>query len=142
MQHYEKYGPTLLRITLGTIFLAHSAYLKVMVFTIPGTVGFFESLGLPAFSAYAVMFAEIVGGILLILGVRVRETAAVLAIVSLGATWTHSGFGWLFSNQGGGWEYPFFLAITCIVQSLLGTGAWSVSLPGARNGTINGTSTF
>ncbi len=127
MQTYERYGPTLLRITLGIIFLAHSAYLKVVVFTI---LGFFESLGLPAFSAYAVMLAEIVGGILLILGIRVRETAAVLAIVALGATWTHSGFGWVFSNQGGGWEYPLFLTIACVVQTLLGAGAWRASLPG------------
>jgi len=136
MQRYEIYGPTLLRITLGIIFLAHSAYLKLVVFTIPGTVGFFESLGLPAFSAYAVILAEIAGGILLILGVRVRETAAVLAIVALGATWTHSGFGWVFSNQGGGWEYPLFLAIACIVQTLLGAGAWRVSLPG-KTGTVS-----
>jgi len=127
MKGYEIYAPTLLRITLGIIFLAHSAYLKVVIFTIPGTVGFFESLGLPAFSAYAVMLAEIVGGLLLILGVRVRETAAVLAIVAIGATWAHSGFGWVFSNQGGGWEYPLFLAITCGVQMLLGAGAWHVS---------------
>jgi len=130
MQRYEIYAPTLLRIALGIVFLAHSAYLKVLVFTIPGTVGFFESLGLPAFSAYAVMLAEIAGGVLLILGIRVRETAAVLAVVALGATWTHLGFGWLFSNQGGGWEYPLFLAIACLVQMLLGAGAWRASFFG------------
>ena len=125
----EKYGATVLRIALSVVFLAHSAYLKVVVFTVPGTVGFFESLGLPAFSAYLVMAAEIVGGILLILGIRVRETAAVLAVVALGATWTHAGFGWVFSNQGGGWEYPLFLAVACLVQVLLGAGELRVRLP-------------
>ncbi|MDJ0939661.1 MAG: DoxX family protein [Woeseiaceae bacterium] len=129
MNRYEAYGPTVLRIALGIIFLAHSAYLKVFVFTIPGTVGFFESLGLPAVSAYAVMAAEIIGGTLLILGVRVRETAAVLGIVSLGATWAHFGAGWVFSNQGGGWEYPLFLAVACGVQFLLGPGAFRVRFP-------------
>ncbi|MBT8443233.1 MAG: DoxX family protein [Gammaproteobacteria bacterium] len=133
MDKYQQYGPTLLRVSLGIIFLAHSAYLKVFVFSIAGTVGFFESIGFPGLLAYAVLAAEIIGGVMLILGVRVREAAAVLAIVSLGATWVHLGAGWLFSNQGGGWEYPLFLAIACMVQMLLGPGALRVRLPtGAR----------
>lgn len=119
----QDYGATLLRISLGVIFLAHSAYLKVFVFTIPGTVGFFESLGLPAISAYTVLLAEIAGGLMLFLGVRVREVAATLAVVSLGATWVHSGAGWLFTNSGGGWEYPLFLTVACLAQGLLGPGA-------------------
>ena len=129
MNRYENYGPTVLRIALGIIFLAHSAYLKVFVFTVPGTVGFFESLGLPGLSAYLVLGAEIIGGTLLILGLRVRETALVLAVVSLGATWAHLGAGWVFSNQGGGWEYPLFLAVACVVQAMIGPGALSLNLP-------------
>ena len=128
MNRYENYGPTVLRIALGIIFLAHSAYLKVFVFTVPGTVGFFESLGLPGLSAYLVLGAEIIGGTLLILGLRVRETALVLAVVSLGATWAHLGAGWVFSNQGGGWEYPLFLAVACVVQAMIGPGALSLNL--------------
>ena len=126
MQHYSNYGPTVLRIALGIIFLAHSAYLKVFIFTIGGTVGFFESLGLPGFLAYAVLFVETVGGILLILGVRVREAALVLTTVALGATWAHSSAGWLFTNAGGGWEYPLFLAIASLSVALMGPGALAV----------------
>jgi putative oxidoreductase len=123
MERYEPYGPTLLRVALGVIFLAHSAYLKLVIFTLPGTVGFFESLGLPAILAYAVIAAEIVGGVALILGVLVRPTALVLAVVSLGATWTHLDAGWLFTNEGGGWEYPLFLAVASVAQALMGPGA-------------------
>lgn len=130
MNKYEIYGPTLLRIALGVVFLAHSAWLKLMVYTVPGTVGFFQSIGLPGLLAYGVIAAEIIGGALLILGIRVRESAAVLALVSLGATWTHLGYGWVFSNEGGGWEYPLFLAITCLVQLLLGPGALRARIPG------------
>ncbi len=131
MDKYQEYGPTLLRVSLGIIFLAHSAYLKVFVFSIPGTVGFFESIGFPGLLAYAVLAAEVVGGAFLILGFRVREASAVLAVVSLGATWVHLGAGWLFSNQGGGWEYPLFLAVACVVQMLLGPGALRVRRPAA-----------
>lgn len=132
MNTTEAYGATLLRLGLGTIFLAHRAYLKVLVFTVPGTVGFFESLGLPAIAAYAVIVAEIVGGAMLILGIRVRETALVLGLVALGATWAHWGAGWVFNNEGGGWEYPLFLALTCAVQALLGPGELRISLPVLR----------
>lgn len=127
MNRYEAYGPTLLRIALGVIFVAHSAYLKVFVFTLPGTVGFFESLGLNAPIAYAVLAAEAIGGVLLVLGIRVRETALALAVVAFGATWVHAGAGWVFSNEGGGWEYPLFLGIACIAQALLGPGALTPS---------------
>ena len=129
MNRYEIYGPTLLRVTLGVLFLVHSAYLKLFIFTVPGTVAFFESLGLPGIFAYAVIAAEIVGGILLILGVLVRESAAVLAVISFGATWAHASSGWLFTNEGGGWEYPLFLAMTALVQVLLGPGALRLRIP-------------
>lgn len=127
----QPYGPTLLRVALGVVFLAHSAWLKVFVFTIPGTVGFFESLGLPAMLAYATLAAEAIGGLLLIVGVRVRETATVLGIVSLGATWAHLGAGWLFTNQGGGYEYPLFLAAASFALALMGPGALRLRFPRA-----------
>ncbi len=129
MNDTTPYGAMVLRIALGVIFLAHSAYLKIFVFTVPGTVGFFQSLGLPGAAAYATMAVEIVGGLMLILGVRVREAALALAVVSLGATWAHSGAGWLFTNEGGGWEYPLFLAVASFAQALLGPGAWRLRLP-------------
>lgn len=129
MNRYEIYGPTLLRVTLGVMWLVHSAYLKLFIFTVPGTVAFFQTLGLPGFSAYAVIVTEIVGGILLIAGVRVRATSAVLAVVAFGATWAHADAGWLFTNEGGGWEYPLFLAMTSLVQVLLGPGALRLTLP-------------
>ena len=50
-------------------------------------------------------------------------------VIALGATWTHWGYGWLFSNAGGGWEFPLFLALTCGVQALLGAGELRVKIP-------------
>ena len=56
-------GLTMTRIALGVIFFAHGYFLKVETFTIEGTVGFFESIGLPAIAAYLVIAGEILGGI-------------------------------------------------------------------------------
>lgn len=115
----------LLRLSMGIMFLAHGL-LKVVVFTLPGTVGFFQSLGLPGFLAYATTFAEIAGGILLIVGFKTRIVAWALTPVLLGATWAHLGNGWVFANANGGWEYPLFLTVAGIVVALLGPGRWAI----------------
>jgi putative oxidoreductase len=120
------YGALILRLALGVMFLVHSVYLKLVVFTLPGTVKFFESLGLPAVSAYLVVATEILGGILLLLGWHTRVAAAALIPVVLGATWVHWKNGWLFTNTGGGWEYPLFLAFAALALALSGRSAWSI----------------
>lgn len=121
------YAATLLRVSLGTMFLAHGLILKVFVFTLPGTAQFFGSLGLPEFSAYVVAFAEIAGGAALLLGFRTRLVAAALIPILLGAFWVHSGNGWVFSAANGGWEYPLFLIVASVVQVLLGSGAYALT---------------
>lgn len=123
MSNNTDYGTALLRISLGIIFIAHSLYLKLIVFTLPGTVGFFESIGLPAILAYITFAAEAIGGVALVLGLYSRWAALSLIPIALGATWAHSGAGWVFSNAGGGWEYPLFLAIAAAVVALQGNGS-------------------
>jgi putative oxidoreductase len=118
-------GILILRLSLGVMFIAHGL-LKVMVFTMPGTVGFFESVGFPGFTAYVVVAAEIGGGVLLVLGIETRRVALALVPVLLGATYVHLGNGWVFSNEHGGWEYPLFLTLVTIVQALLGSGQYAV----------------
>ena len=128
MNNNVDFAALLLRVALGIMFLSHGL-LKVMVFTLPGTVGFFESVGFPGFLAYVVTFAEIAGGLLLIAGIGTRAVSIALVPVLLGATYVHFGAGWVFSNENGGWEYPAFLVIATIVQALLGSGRYAVKLP-------------
>jgi putative oxidoreductase len=122
------YAALLLRLALGSMFVAH-ALLKLLVFTLPGTVQFFQSLGLPGALAYVTFAAELVGGVMLILGVGSRWVAAALLPFLIGAAWVHVGNGWLFSAPNGGWEYPVFLIVAAIAQTLLGDGAYAL---GAR----------
>jgi putative oxidoreductase len=119
------YAALLLRLSLGTMFVAH-ALLKLFVFTLPGTAQFFQSLGLPGALGYVTFAAELVGGVLLILGVGTRWVAAALVPIMLGATWAHAGNGWVFSAPNGGWEYPAFWTVTLFVQMLLGDGAFAL----------------
>jgi putative oxidoreductase len=122
------YGALALRLALGIAALAHGL-LKVFVFTPAGTVGFFASLGLPAVAAYAVIAAELLGGLALILGAYVRAASLALVPVLLGALWVHAGNGWMFSAPQGGWEYPAFWTAALIAQALLGPGAYALKLP-------------
>ena len=116
------YAALLLRLSLGVMFIAH-ALLKLVVFTLPGTVKFFETLGYPGFLAYVVFGAELVGGALLVLGVYTRWVSLALIPILIGAAMVHIPNGWVFSAPNGGWEYPVFLAIASVVQALLGDGA-------------------
>lgn len=115
----------LLRFALGAMFISHGL-LKIVVFTLPGTVGFFESLGLPGFLAYVVAYGEVAGGVLLVLGYQARLVAIVLLPTLLGATWVHFGNGWVFSSPNGGWEYPLFLVIAALVVAIAGPGGWAL----------------
>ncbi|APX89155.1 hypothetical protein BV394_05025 [Brevirhabdus pacifica] len=127
-QTQADFAAAVLRITTGVLFLAHG-WLKVSVFTIAGTVAFFESLGLPGIFAYLTIFAEIVGGIALILGIGTRIVSLALIPVLLGAVWAHSGFGWTFSSEGGGWEYPLFWTVVQAVVVVLGRGSFAIRVP-------------
>ena len=117
-----------LRLSSGVLFLAHG-WMKVTLFTIPGTVAFFEGLGLPGFFAYLTILGELGGGLLLIAGVAVRLVSVPLIAILLGSVWAHAGFGWTFSNEGGGWEFPLFWAVVQGVIALLGAGAYALRLP-------------
>lgn len=134
---YAGIGPFITRVSLGIMLLAHSVILKYGVFTLAGTAAYFESIGLPGWTAYAVFAVEVVAGIALIVGIGTRIAAAAVVPVLLGATWAHASNGWLFTNEGGGWEYPLFLALIALAQVFLGTGAFAfgrvLPLPGAAS---------
>ena len=149
------YAALLLRVSLGIMFLAHVG-LKVFVFTIPGFVGYFGSLGLPAILAYAVIALEFFGGLALILGIYAPLVALPLALEMLGtivfALVTCASAGLNAQNdstlyvvsyieaapasqgQGGGWEFPAFWTVGLIALYLLGDGAMALK-PTQRDAT-------
>ena len=121
------YAALLLRLSLGVLFLLHGLYLKVFVFGMAGASQGFAGMGLPAWFAWVVMLYETIRGIMLMLGIYVPLVAAFLGIHMLAATVIgHSANGWLFTNKGGGYEFPLFWAIACFALALLGAGAYAL----------------
>ncbi|MWP61572.1 DoxX family protein [Gilliamella sp. Pas-s25] len=121
----------LLRIALGVMFLAHGLT-KLLVFTPNGTAQYFESLGLPGFVGYLTIAFEIGGGVLLLLGVLTRMISSLAVIQMIVISFIHSVNGWSFSNAGGGWEYPAFMALSAFSLALLGSGRFSVLFKGTK----------
>ncbi|MFZ6746126.1 DoxX family protein [Undibacterium sp. JH2W] len=119
------YGITLLRISLGIMWIAH-ALLKLFVFTLPGTAQFFTSIGYPGFLAYPVFALELLGGIALVLGIYSRQVALALVPIMAVAATVHFDNGWVHTSPNGGWEYPVFLVMTSIAVWLLGDGAFAL----------------
>jgi putative oxidoreductase len=120
------YAALILRLSIGIMLLAHAG-LKFFTFTLAGTAGFFESIGLPGFVAYVTFFTEMVAGTMLVTGFYSRwAAAATIPILAGTIIFVHGSAGWLFSNQGGGWEYPAFLIAASLAQILLGDGAFAL----------------
>jgi putative oxidoreductase len=120
------YAALILRVSLGTMYVAHSLILKYLTFGWDGTVQFFVSLGLPAITAYLTFWGELIGGALLLLGIATRLVSLALIPVLAGALWVHAGNGWVFSAANGGWEYPLFLIVVSLVAALLGDGRYAL----------------
>lgn len=118
----NNYGTTLLRVSLGVMWIAH-ALLKWFVFTLPGTAQFFASVGLPGFLAYPVFAAELLGGFALVFGLYARQVSLVLVPIMAAAAWVHFPNGWVHTSAGGGWEYPVFLTVASLALWLIGDGA-------------------
>lgn len=119
----QSIGVSLLRIHFGIILLAHG-WLKVYVFSIAGTVGYFSSIGLPPIIAYLVIFGELVGGLALILGIQTRLAAALAVPIVFGAAVINGGNGWLHSASGGGWEYAASLTVIAVSLAIMGSGQY------------------
>ncbi|NRG18034.1 DoxX family protein [Rhizobiales bacterium] len=118
-------GAMLLRVSLGIMWIAHAS-LKFFVFGIAGFAGWLESQGLPSIFALPVPLTETILGLAMVLGIYSRYAAILLIPILLVATTIHIGNGWVFSNEGGGWEYPVFLFVAMIVHILIGDGSHAV----------------
>jgi len=114
-------SPNILRIICGAFMFPHMAGKFAAGALSVGTVGFFAKAGFhpPELWVYLAAFAEALTGIALVLGICSRYAslgaAAVLGI-AVYALQTVKGFGWTWNT--GGYEYPVFWAICCIVVAM------------------------
>lgn len=122
-------APLVLRLALGTVFVAHGAQ-KLFGWWggngFQATARFFESqLGFKPGALHAALAGggEFFGGILLLLGLLTRFAAAQAAVIMAVAIWTvhRSAF---FAPAG--MEYPLTLLLIAVALVLTGGGALSI----------------
>lgn len=133
----QPYGPAVLRLAVGAIFVAHGAQKLFGIWGgggLAGTTAFFEQLGLsPAFAlALLVGIVEFGGGVLLILGALTLFAALALAIDIAVAGWiVHLPHGFFLNwtitpGQGHGYEFNLVLLGALICLMLTGPGIFSI----------------
>ena len=121
----QNVGMIILRVVLGFIFAIHG--LQKFQAGLGNIAGFFDSIGIPGFLAYVVAIIELVGGILLILGVGTRVMSALIALVMVGAIFTAKfSVGFIAADGSTGYEYDVALAAIAIYFIFAGAGQYSV----------------
>jgi putative oxidoreductase len=124
----EAYGLLLLRLMLGSLFIAH-LYWKFAI--LPGGVlrwsSGLEANGYPWIVPWYVISAEFAGAILLIPGIYSRWVCLYAIPLMIGAA-----HFWLvrkgFYFTGAGCELPVVWGILLLVQALLGDGPYAVKI--------------
>jgi putative oxidoreductase len=127
--------PTILRLVLGIVFLAHGAQKMLGWFGgygFSGTMGFFtHQLKIPAPLAFLAIATEFFGGLGLVIGLLSRIAAlgiAVEMIVVIFMIHGHFGFfmNWTGQQKGEGFEYHLLTIATSLAILIKGSGAFSV----------------
>ncbi len=136
MKRANDYGITVLRVTLGAVFLAH-AYLGGFIFTPTGLAAFNASKGipLPSITAWFVILGHLLGGISLVLGFLTRLGALVHVVILGGALFfVHLDQGFflhgLAGGSYGGFEYALVLLLASV--AILISGGGPLALDGSR----------
>ncbi|WIE72811.1 DoxX family protein [Curtobacterium sp. MCJR17_020] len=118
-------GLTALRIVLGVVFIAHGA--QKFAQGIPNVAQGFSGMGVPLADVAAPLVAglELVGGVLLVLGIATRVVGVLLAVdMVVAGLLAHATAG--FFSQDGGFEYVLVLAVGSLVVALTGPGRFSL----------------
>jgi putative oxidoreductase len=113
------------RVAAGVTLALHGYQKFFLGGRIPGTAGWFESLGMRPgrLHAYLAACTEISCGIGFALGLLTPLTAAGCVGIMVVAAWTHKGRFFVFKD---GWEYNLILGLLAVLIATIGPGRWSL----------------
>ena len=124
-------GPLFLRIGIGLVFLLHG-WQKFTEIGVSNFAGFLDSLGVPLADLIAPVQAtvELVGGVLLILGLFTRFVTLPLIVISLGAIWlVRTDIGFITPSEnipGAGAELDTAILAGELALLFIGPGRYSL----------------
>ncbi|MCY9663357.1 DoxX family protein [Paenibacillus chondroitinus] len=102
----------IMRVLMGIIFISHG--IAKFQMGLSNVEGWFSSIGIPGFMAYAVAGLELVGGIMLLVGLFTRYVSGLFVLMLIGAIITAKlSVGLLGNAQSPGYELDLgFLLIS------------------------------
>ncbi len=130
----EDTGKLILRLALGVLMLLHG--MSKLVNGVDGIVGMVTGLGLPAAIAYGVYLGEVIGPLLVIVGLYTRAGALLIAGNMLFALLLAHRAELFTLAPTGGWalELQAMFLFGAVAVLLLGAGRFSV---GGTSGRFN-----
>ncbi|WP_454193313.1 DoxX family protein [Paenibacillus sp. Marseille-Q7038] len=111
---------TIMRVVFGILFLAHG--MDKFNTGLGNVAGWFDSINIPGFLAYIVGPVELIGGILLILGLFTRYVSAILFVILLGAVLTAK----LSAGLLNGYELDLSFMLIALYLVVAETTRWSL----------------
>jgi putative oxidoreductase len=125
---------TILRLVLGFVFLAHGAQKVLGWYGGPGfsgTMGMFQSMGIPPIFAYLAIAAEFLGGLGLIVGFLGRIAAfGIMCNMAVAVLTVHLKNGlfmnWAGNQPGEGFEFHLLALAIGLTLLVRGSGALSI----------------
>ncbi|MBP0725730.1 DoxX family protein [Bacillus sp. RG28] len=118
-------GALVLRLVLGITFFIHG-FAKFQG-GIENVAGWFSSMGLPGFMAYAIATIELVGGIALILGLGTRVISTLFVFVMLGAIIkVKLAAGFMGDGKTAGYELELVLLAIAVYLVVCGSRLFSL----------------
>ena len=122
-------GLLILRVVVGITLAMHGLNKIFGGGKIPGTAGWFESMGVRPglLNAWMAALTEIGSGALLALGlVTPLAAGGMLAIMVVAGITAHRSNGFFIFNAGGGYEYVLVLGAVALCLGATGPGQWSL----------------
>ncbi len=110
-----------IRASIGAIFIVHS----LKKFDPSWQDWLVNSAGLPPEMQFPIALAELIGGILLLVGVLTRISASIFSIILLGAIFHIRWENGFFISEGG-WEWD--LVMLAVVLSIIVAGPGKISI--------------
>jgi putative oxidoreductase len=112
----------ILRVVLGVLFLS-AAWMKVS--NMDMTVGFFAQAGYTSFEAHLVGWTEMIGGILVLIGILNKPATIALSVIMAVVVW--GGYPDQQYNIFWGNNYEFMILTMLVSLYFIGEGKWSLA---------------
>lgn len=121
LEKVSAFAPLPIRVMAGVVFIAHGL---PKFENLQGVQGFFSSVGIPPELALPIALLEVIGGIVLILGILTRITSILFIIQMVGLILIVKAGGGLTGDSG----FELELLLMFISISLLLSGPGRVSI--------------